>query len=530
MTWSHTRVASSFIALVPLLWPMVALTQPAAVRAADVRVGSEGERYLRALSLLAPRTDDGPVSWMVRPAAGERALRALAGIPGPWAIGRPEADGLRLVGADAIATFNSGLPSYEPDGPAWSGRGANLRLSATGGFARGRLRARLAPMAWVAQNAAFDLVPTTGPFPYSDPATPLTVDLPQRFGDGALARVDAGESELEYGWAEARVALTSAAAQLGPGTDHALLLQGNAGGIPRLEVGTTDGIDTRLGRLGMQLGWGRTPHTAWAPDRRTGALFTSFLMLTWRPAFAEELEVGFTRLNHRDWERITLRELLVPFGSVYAADWVGGSYDTSEDNQLASLFMRFRVPGAGLEFFAEYGKNDRSRDWRDQLLELDHNAAWLGGLQKAWRAGRDDAELWAMNLTIVSGAIAPIARVRGQAYFYEHEPLRQGHTLRGQLLGTPLLQREGGAEVRVDRWDAKGRTGVALRTRALPNELAEAVAPELVRQEWSLAVDATRFTATGAWTARLGALADLGHSPVAGDAYSVQLGLGWSRR
>lgn len=515
----------------------------ATVRAADVRVASEQERYLRALSVLVPvgRGDApgdapgaptnggrGPTteSWLIRPVIGERMLRALAALEGPWALDTTPVDGLRVHGAATDISFNSGLPSTLSDGPAWSGRGGNLRASGALLYSRGRVHVRVAPTFWVAQNVAFDLVPTAGDFPWSDATLPDNIDLPQRFGDASTARLDPGESTLELRFGYARLALTSAAAQLGPAPDHSLVMQGNAGGFPRLELGTPGGLRTRAGTFAAQVAWGRTAQTAWAPDRHTGARFTSYLMGTWRPSFAERVEVGMVRLLHRDWEHITARELFVPFGSVYSA--VGGSYETGNDNQLASAFVNLRVPEAGLEFFGEFGKNDRSRDWRDQLQELDHNSAWLAGVQKVWRA--DAGRLWALNVTAVSGSIAPIIRFRPQAYFYEHGSITQGHTLRGQLLGTPLLQREGGAEVRLDRYDSAGRLGLTLRTRSLANERGEFVAPENVRQEWMAMLEMMRWTRTGAWSARVGGVADLGYSPVSGDAFSLHVGLGWARR
>lgn len=470
----------------------------ARVRTSDVRVASEQERYLRALS-------------------------ALAALDGPWTLDTTRTPGVRFGGASMDAVVNSGLPSAsDRDGSAWSGRGVNARASATLLMERGPWRVRLAPLGWIAQNAAFDLVPTAGAYPWQDPAVPAGIDLPQRFGEDAVARLDPGESALEFRTRRARIALTSAAAFIGPGIDHSLILQGNGGGIPRLEVGTPGGVRTRLGTFAGQVAWGRAPHTAWANDRRTGALFTSWIVGTWRPRFVERLEVGMVRLTHRDWDRMSLRELLVPFGSVYSA--AGGRYETAYDNQLASVFAHLRVPEAGLEIFGEFGKNDRSAGWRDQVQEPEKSAAWLLGAQRAWR--RPDGSLWSVSATAVSGSVPGISSIVGLAEFYEHSRLTQGHTLRGQLLGTPLLQREGGAEVRLDRYDARGRTGIVLGTRSLVNELAQSVRPENVRQEWSAALEMLRWTRRGAWRARLGAVADLGYSPATGDAYSVQIAIG----
>ena len=432
----------------------------------------------------------------------------------PWEIGHLFAE----------VSHNGALPFAPADGPAWAGRGVNARVSATARARRGALRVRAAPLLWSAQNAPFTLVPTTGPFPFSDAALPRTIDLPQRHGDRSVTRLDAGESEIALEWTRARIALTNAAVHLGPATDHSLVMQGDGGGFPRLEVGLPDVVRTPVGVFSAQVAWGRNPQTAWAPDRRRGALFSSYVVGTWRPRRSDRIELGVTRFFHRDWQNVSVRELFVPFGSIHTSRLIGGT--VRADNQMGSIFARLRAPAAGLEFFGEYGKNDRSIDPRDQVVETEHNAAWLLGFQRVWRGAGE--RLWVLNVTAVTGSISPITTFRGQAFFYEHSQLTQGHTVRGQLLGTPLLQREGGGELRLDRYDVRGRDGLVLRTRALPNEHALGVDPSLVRQEWSVLLERLRWTSRGAVSARVGAVADLGYSPVTGDAYSVHTGLSYA--
>jgi hypothetical protein len=488
----------------------------------DVRVGSEEERYLRALSLLG---DIDGLNWSVRPAVTRRELVALTALPGPWAIDTAVRR-LGVRGVDLDVSANSDRPSWWPDGPAWSGRGVSARAVPTFAADAGAFEVRVAPMFWWAENRAFPLVPTTGPYPWSDAATPITVDLPQRFGRGPLARLDPGESSVALRWGKARFALTSAAARIGPGGDHVLVLQSDHGGIPRVEFGIPEGVRTPIGTFGAQLGWGRSAHTAWAPARTTGALYSSYSVFTWRPALVRDrLEFGLMRLIHRDWAGLSARDLLVPFGSVHYAKWAGGQ--RAADNQIASFFTKLRVPEAGLEFFGEFGRNDRSRDLRELLVEPEHNAVWLLGAQRAWRDRHD--RLWALNVTGVGGYISPIDPFRGQAFFYEHSPLFQGHTLRGQLLGTSLLQREGGLEMRLDRYDTTGRLGLVLGTRALPNDLAVTVDAADIRQEWTAAIEWSRRGARRAWRGRLGVAADLGYSGDR-DAWSVHAALGTSWR
>ena len=82
----------------------------------------------------------------------------------------------------------------------------------------------------------------------------------------------------------------------------------------------------------------------------------------------------------------------------------------------------------------------------------------------------------------------------------------------------------------MDRYDARGQVGIVVATRGLTNEYTATVQPRNLRQEWSLTLERTRWTARGAWRARAGAVADLNYSATTGDAYSVHVGLGYSRR
>lgn len=506
------------LALALLLAPVIAVAQ-APVRSSEVQVGSTEERYLRTLSLLS----DAPVTnWLVRPVPAASVLKALATTRGPWAL---DTTNLRrgFTGSALDVSFNSRRPTARGDGSAWSGRGTNARAMARGEWRRGSIAVQVAPVLWWAENRQFPLQPTTGA-PWSDGLRPITIDLPQRFGGDALARLDPGESFIEWEGRSLRARITTAGAQLGPAGEHSLVLQADGGGYPRMELATARALRTPIGDVSAQISWGRVAQSAWSPARRTGALLTAYVAGTWRPRGFETLELGMVRLTHVDWEGWRARDLLVPFGSAYQR----AGAPERPDNQFASVHARLRVPAAGLEFFGEFGKNDRSRSVRDYVVEAEHGAAWLLGLQRSWRDSRE--RLWSAQATGIGGAISPVTGARFQSTFYDHFPLVQGHTLRGQLLGSPLLEREGGLEIRVDRYDPSGAIGVVFATRGLTNEYAAAVDPENLRQEWSVMLERSHRSSHRVWWARLGGLADLGYSTRTGDLYSVHAALGYSWR
>lgn len=474
------------------------------VRPADARTGSEAFHYLEARAL-------------------DTASR------GPWAeqAGAPPL----LSGLSSLVSANSGLPFSRNDGPAWAGRGMNAQFSAVGFYRRGGLTVRIAPVAWIAQNVEYSLVPPSvlspPSSPFADPQRPRTIDLPQRFGDEPLGRLDPGESELSYERWRLRAALTSGARHLGAGARHAILMQGDAPGFARFEMSTPQGIRTPLGTFSAVLAAGKIGQTVWAPLRREGARSGSFIEGRWRPFHSDRVELGGARFYHRDWKGIRLADFTAPF-SVFFYDWTQESSGET-DNQLIVLFGSVKVPEAGLAFWAEFGRNDGARDLRDFTAELEHNSAWMFGLQKVWRDAGD--RLWSLEATGASARIPPIIRFRPQASFYDHFPMRQGHTNRGQLLGSPLMEREGGGELRIDRYDPLGRVGLILASRNLPNERAEFVDEADLRQEWSALLELLRAHPRGFhWFARAGLIADLNRHPTLGDAYNLTLSAGITLR
>lgn len=500
-------IAARLLLALCLCVPATRLAAQWRVDSSDAPAGSDIRRVQRLANLA------GLAPWELEPTRTWRPI-------GPLKLG--------LLDATIETGDNTGLPySHRSDGSAWAGRGAFLRTQAGFRADAGIFRLRVAPQLWWTQNADIRLIPTslaTPPSPYSDPIRPRTIDLPQRFGENQVARLDPGESFIRAEYWGLRVSFTTAAKMLGAGYEHSLILQGDAGGFPRVELGTTDGgLVTPIGRIGGTLSSGRLAQTPWAPERRTGARHGSFIDAWWKPFGDERLTLGAARFYHRDWNGWRSKDLLVPFGSLFFDDQLYGDGDV--DNQLAMIYARTRIPSLGLDVFAEFGKNDRSLDERDLFIEADHNAAWQMGFTRAW--GDSLARLWAVTGTVVGGRISEIVKFRPQATFYDHFPIRQGHTLRGQLLGTPLLQVSGGSELRVDRIDPNGRRALILSTRSLPARTPLPADANELRTEWSAMLEWMKGGERGAWYARGGGIADVGRTRDDRDSYSLHLAVGY---
>ncbi|HET7462518.1 MAG TPA: capsule assembly Wzi family protein [Longimicrobium sp.] len=434
---------------------------------AEVFVGSEAERYLRLLQL----TGDAPVyPWSVR-GLGPRDLdhaapRDSAGHP--WAAAydyrRPPGARVTAVGPLVGGRYNSAFPYGFNDGVMWAGKGATG--VAMGGVAlqAGPLTLVLAPVAFVAQNDDFALARNGRPaaFRFQDPRSPQQIDYPQRFGDGAYRRIDPGESTLRIDAGAMAVGVSTAAQQWGPAVEQPMVLGNNAGGYPHLFLGTSRAVNIGIGRLDTRGVWGTIQQSAYSPV--TGQFSRRFMagwVATFAPRFAPNLELGITRFYHTPWpdSGLTLHNFLKPF-----QPWLKASIDSTgfgadqrgdRDNQLASLFARWVLPRAGFEFYGEYGRDDHSWDVQDFLMEPEHASAYTLGFQKAWR--RDAREVLLLRGEVMNARRSNLTRVRTQNLYYINNGTRQGHTLRGQILGAADAYGGAASTLALERYSPSGR-------------------------------------------------------------------------
>ncbi|MBX3132794.1 MAG: hypothetical protein KF689_05335 [Gemmatimonadaceae bacterium] len=432
----------------------------------------------------------------------------------------------RLEAVSARVVQNSDFPWAPANGPVWTGRGTTVSLSASGSWRWRWLSARLAPVLWQAQNSEVALIPGAGTpgSPFADPMRPRGIDLPQRFGPSSVGRIDPGESALEAQAFGLRAAFTSAQRSLGVSDHHSILMSPTAPGFPRIELGTARPWATPLGDFQGTLAAGRLAQTPWAPQRRVGARSGTFIEGRWRPFRSPRLELGVARFYHQDWQGWRLGDFAIPFGSLFFDDQRFGN--GAPDNQLASLFGALRLDEIGLELWGEFGKNDRSTDLRDLALEFEHTTAWLVGIKRSW-AGAGDLR-WEFHATAASGRFPASVLFRPPVEtFYDHNILTQGHTHRGLLLGSYLLERNGGAELRLDRISDAQHLTFRLASRDL-NQTRGVIVPEArLRQEWSVVADWTRKRSDRLdLFVRAGLVADINRHPTRGDAYNAVLATG----
>lgn len=442
-------------------------TRRATPRWDEEGAGGQNERYLRALQLVGEIPVRG---WSVRGFSPAELKELSPTGAHPWAkrIVAVPTSGWWVVRPSVELIANSGFPWGYNDGPTWAGKG--ITAVAKGGVA-GRWRgvsAQLAPHAWWAQNANFTPLPpvSKNTAAYVD-YVETSIDLPQRFGATALGQVDLGESWVRVDGYGMTAGFSSAAEWWGPGVSSGTILSNNAGGIPRLFVGTSSPRDVRIGHVHGRVFAGREARSGFSLDtaNKTGKRLGLGFIGSFEPRGVPGLELGVTRFFHRAWREGGPRlSDIKPLWEPFLKENIPGKDNQTTvagqpDNQLASLFGRLVLPKSGLEVYGEFGREDHSWDAMDLTTEPEHISAATFGVQK--RIGvPNSAAYWIMHAEVVNGRVTHLKRVRGEGLFYGHSQMRDGHTLRGQLLASPFVRGGSGADVGADHYTASGRFSV----------------------------------------------------------------------
>jgi hypothetical protein len=332
---------------------------------------------------------------------------------------------------------------------------------ATGGVTahRSGFSVALNPVGFVAQNLPFTINPNgrSGPQAYNSWLEPVRIDLPQRFGPTAYGRLDPGESHIRWDSRWIALGVASESEVWGPAVEYPLILGNNAGGFPRAFAGTSAPIDLRVVKLHGRILWGRLDQSDYGPAsgdarRHFATAATGVMTIAGMPG----LELGGARFFHTAWPTGGLRD--VPWFKVFQGLLESRlkAAPTDADNQLASLFFRWAPPAAGFEVYGEYGAEDHAYNLRDLSQQPDHDVAFVLGMERVWRAP-SSGDLTVVRGEIMNSRISHLEQAASQTPWYVHSQELEGHTQRGQALGSVGGLGGGASTVAVDHYTHGGR-------------------------------------------------------------------------
>jgi hypothetical protein len=458
---------------------------------AGVFVGTEIEDYLRTLQTLGLAQ---LYPWSIRGFSPSEVdgLRPTSDAH-PWRDhvafrSKPRTSGPRweIVPLRFDNWYNSGFPFGMNDGAVWKGRGATVAVQAGIATRWGPVSLAAAPVVFWAENRAFQLGANgqADNLQFADRFYWASVDRPQRFGDRAYARFDPGQSTLRVDLLGVAAGLSTADQWWGPMSEYPYVLGNNAGGFPHVFVGSSRPWNLFIGRLHTRLMYGRLDQTGYTniPSDSVTRLAASAIAV-FTPRGVPGLELGAARFFHVVWleDGLGWRELRKPFEGILKATLPRGPAadpGTSTDNQLASLFLRWVLPRVGFEAYGEYGREDHNWDSRDAIMEPDHSAAFGVGLRKAWERGNN--RIIAVRAEAFDYHLPVLAVYRTHLGTYHHNYLRQGHTHRGQLLGTGIGVGGGsGGVLAFETYSPTGRFRVVASRLVLQDPVAPTPPAEL---------------------------------------------------
>jgi len=473
---------SARIALLATLAVRTLAAQTAIVRTPASWVGAPVEEYARLLQL----TGVMPLaSRMIRPMPATQAWTAPDSAPwrAPWAAryGAAARDSsgdsarvhVRVFDGLWQTTFNSAIPYGQNDGALWAGRGLSTQVTAGAAIDAGPVTLQIAPTYTWSQNRAFALgalsnAPATAS-PYADPFYARSIDKPQRFGDRAVSRLDAGQSAIAVSAYGVRAGWSNESMWWGPGIDNAIMLTNNAPGFNHLHVGTARPANVGIGRLEVlyamgwmqQSGFWRTAADTFPSDRWLNAV-----ALVFEPKGSPGLYLGAARsfYSYETRNPITPREVLSIFQPFTKKQFVDPANPLGNDtrDQMASVWLRWVFPPVGFEVYGEYGRNDHPFDTRDAVMEPDHSRGYQIGLQKVYpvRGGMLAIRGETTNLTrSVTG------QLRAENTWYTHHIVQQGYTERGQVMGAGMGLGGDQQTFAIDWFERRGRIGLTLQRR-----------------------------------------------------------------
>lgn len=362
-----------------------------------------------------------------------------------------------FIAPELYAANNNAIPFSINDGPVWAGVGTSTRILGGAQFAAGPLRVILAPELVRADNDYF-LLRDTLRF-YSPPVSeersgdgfvfpwyaigPYSIDLPTRFGDESIERVDAGQSTAMLQFGSFSAGISNENQWWGPGIRNALVLSNNAPGFPHLFFRTERPWRTRFGSVEARLIVGGLTESHWFDTTATNNLRSlSAFAFTFRPNFQRSLVVGGSRAVYatsKGWDRIAYRlfDAFAATGRPNNRSLADSTLRPGGRDQIFSLFARWVFPDDGFEAYTEWARLEFPYSLRDLLVAPNHSQGFTLGLQWARPAFRSEGRV-RLQAELTSVEQSATFRDRPQGSFYTSRKVIQGYTQMGQPLAAAI--------------------------------------------------------------------------------------------
>lgn len=460
----------AFTGQAPAQHPDRGLAPFAAIEASLGTAESPIERSLLSLAL----AHDGRGATLYLPLS-PRLLDSLATACFPLC---PRTDDRQRRSSNLSATvwINTSRPNPDLDGPVWQGRGVTAAVRGGAVLRRGVFSGAIRPVVFATSNLAYTpgAPRVIGTDDFRDPVWGSVLDMPFRFGDQEYYRVDPGESYARVDVGRVGAGFATSTQQWGPSHEYPLMMGGEAGGYPRFFVEGRD-MAAGVGVLSAHYSVGRLESSGFSELRRgERSRLVTAAVATFRPVILSDLQLGASRLFHTRWVvgEPALATLTLPFKGLLKAGNPTSESVERDVNQLASIFFRLSPRGSHIELYGEMLRDDHNANLRDLIGEPDHFSAYTLGIHRARMArGR----LRTVTMEVANARQTHLSRVRDEGASYTHGAVGEGHTFRGQPLGSVAVIGGGGMTVTYgsagshDAWYAVAESRFSVQPRGGPN-------------------------------------------------------------
>ncbi|MEO7366675.1 MAG: capsule assembly Wzi family protein, partial [Gemmatimonadaceae bacterium] len=272
---------------------------------------------------------------------------------------------------------------------------------------------------------------------------PYSIDLPTRFGNKPIHRLDAGQSTAMISVRGLGAGISNENQWWGPGIRNALLLSNNAPGFPHAFIRTERPWRNRIGSVEARLLVGGLTESHYFDTTSTNNLRSiSGFAVTLRPNFEKNLVFGLSRsvyATSKGWDRIAGR-----FLDAFAATRRPNDRPLADSvlrpggrDQIFSLSARWVFPDDGFEAYTEWARLEFPYSFRDLIVAPNHSQGYTLGLQWARPAIRRQGRL-RLQAELTSVEQSATFRDRPQGSFYTSRVAVQGYTQMGQALAAGI--------------------------------------------------------------------------------------------
>jgi hypothetical protein len=349
--------------------------------------------------------------------------------------------------------FNSHHPYGWNDGPMIPSKGLQTLTSAGIYMEYGPLTIQLNPQLVTAANAAFETF-NSGHYDvifarYYDIYN--NIDLPVRFGNEDYTKLYWGQSSIRLNYKALSFGLSTENLWWGPGIRNSLLMSNSAPGFAHLTLNTLRPLKTPIGSFEGQLIAGRLENSGFPPlvpdhsffgidlyvPKPNDWRYLAGIALTWQPKWVPGLFLGFDQSSQTYGKDLNgIRDYLPLFSSNKQVK--APNDPINKQDQRSAVFMRWIWTQEHAEIYFEFGHNNNTNDFTQNLLSPDKSRAYIFGLRKILPFNRSRNENILIGIEVTQLQENDVNNIKQGYEWYVNKNIRQGYTNQGEMLGAGI--------------------------------------------------------------------------------------------